>query len=148
MENAEEVVLIRSEAEADLELAVKEFLQKISRLNCICFWGGLGAGKTTFIRALCKYLGVVDVVTSPTFSLINEYHCTDGALIYHFDFYRLNSLREAEDIGVGDYFANSEGICLIEWPAIVEPLLPANLLDVAIVVQPDGKRLLKIGAKE
>ncbi len=148
MQNTVDVVEIRSEAEADLEVAVKEFLQKVSRLNCICFWGGLGAGKTTFIRALCKYLGVVDVVTSPTFSIINEYHCSDGAIIYHFDFYRLNSLREAEDIGVEDYFANSEGLCLIEWPAIVEPILPAHLLDVAIVAQPDGRRFLKIGARE
>jgi hydrolase, P-loop family len=148
MQNTVDVVEIRSEAEADLEVAVKEFLQKVSRLNCICFWGGLGAGKTTFIRALCKYLGVVDVVTSPTFSIINEYHCSDGAIIYHFDFYRLNSLREAEDIGVEDYFANSEGLCLIEWPAIVEPILPAHLLDVAIVAQSDGRRFLKIGARE
>jgi len=148
MQNTVDVVEIRSEAEADLEVAVKEFLQKVSRLNCICFWGGLGAGKTTFIRALCKYLGVVDVVTSPTFSIINEYHCSDGAIIYHFDFYRLNSLREAEDIGVEDYFSNSEGLCLIEWPAIVEPILPAHLLDVAIVAQPDGRRFLKIGARE
>ena len=148
MQNTVDVVEIRSEAEADLEVAVKEFLQKVSRLNCICFWGGLGAGKTTFIRALCKYLGVVDVVTSPTFSIINEYHCSDGAIIYHFDFYRLNSLREAEDIGVEDYFSNSEGPCLIEWPAIVEPILPAHLLDVAIVAQPDGRRFLKIGARE
>lgn len=148
MQNTVDVVEISSEAEADLEVAVKEFLQKVSRLNCICFWGGLGAGKTTFIRALCKYLGVVDVVTSPTFSIINEYHCSDGAIIYHFDFYRLNSLREAEDIGVEDYFANSEGLCLIEWPAIVEPILPAHLLDVAIVAQPDGRRFLKIGARE
>ena len=148
MQNTVDVVEIRSEAEADLEVAVKEFLQKVSRLNCICFWGGLGAGKTTFIRALCKYLGIVDVVTSPTFSIINEYHCSDGAIIYHFDFYRLNSLREAEDIGVEDYFANSEGLCLIEWPAIVEPILPAHLLDVAIVAQPDGRRFLKIGARE
>jgi len=148
MQNTVDVVEIRSEAEADLEVAVKEFLQKVSRLNCICFWGGLGAGKTTFIRALCKYLGVVDVVTSPTFSIINEYHCSDGAIIYHFDFYRLNSLREAADIGVEDYFSNSEGLCLIEWPAIVEPILPAHLLDVAIVAQPDGRRFLKIGARE
>lgn len=140
-------VLIRSEAESDLEFAVKAFLQKVSHPRCICFWGGLGAGKTTFIRALCKYLGVVDVVTSPTFALINEYHCTDGAFIYHCDFYRLNALQEALDIGIEDYLANDKGRCLIEWPAIVEPILPETLIHVAIVPQLNGQRILKIGAK-
>lgn len=148
MQESENVVDIRSEANVDLEHAVRDFLQKNSRLGCVCFWGGLGAGKTTFIRALCKHLGVVDVVTSPTFSIINEYHCNDGALIYHFDFYRLNSLQEAKDIGVEDYFFNRDCLCFIEWPAIVAPILPENCLDVAIAPLPDGRRRIKIGVKE
>ena len=120
----------------------------VGRLRWIGVGGGLGVGKTTFIRALCKHLGVTDVVTSPTFSLINEYHCHDGAPIYHFDFYRLTSLREAMDIGVEEYFFSNAGLCLIEWPALIESLLPPETLDIAVRVAPDGVRSLAIGVRE
>lgn len=143
-----DVITLCSDAEEDLQAGVEAFLRHVGRLRCICFWGGLGVGKTTFIRALCKHLGVTDVVTSPTFSLINEYHCHDGAPIYHFDFYRLTSLREAMDIGVEEYFFSNSGLCLIEWPALIESLLPAETLDVALRVAPDGVRSLAIGVRE
>ncbi len=143
-----DVITLRSDTEEDLQAGVEAFLQCVGRLRCICFWGGLGVGKTTFIRALCKHLGVTDVVTSPTFSLINEYHCHDGAPIYHFDFYRLTSLREAMDIGVEEYFFSNAGLCLIEWPALIESLLPPETLDVAVRVAPDGVRSLAIGVRE
>ena len=143
-----DVITLCSDTEEDLQAGVEAFLQRVGRLRCICFWGGLGVGKTTFIRALCKHLGVTDVVTSPTFSLINEYHCHDGAPIYHFDFYRLTSLREAVDIGVEEYFFSNAGLCLIEWPALIESLLPPETLDVAVRVAPDGVRSLAIGVRE
>ncbi len=147
MENPD-VITLPSDTEEALQTAVEEFLRHVGRLRCICFWGGLGVGKTTFIRALCKHLGVTDVVTSPTFSLINEYHCHDGAPVYHFDFYRLTSLREAMDIGVEEYFSGNTGLCLIEWPALVESLLPPETLDVTLRVEPDGERRLVIGVRE
>ena len=143
-----DVITLCSDREEDLQAGVEAFLRHVGRLRCICFWGGLGVGKTTFIRALCKHLGVTDVVTSPTFSLINEYHCHDGAPIYHFDFYRLTSLREAMDIGVEEYFFSNAGLCLIEWPALIESLLPPETLDIAVRVAPDGVRSLAIGGRE
>ena len=143
-----DVITLCSDTEEDLQAGVEALLQQVGRLRCICFWGGLGVGKTTFIRALCKHLGVTDVVTSPTFSLINEYHCHDGAPIYHFDFYRLTSLREAMDIGVEEYFFSNTGLCLIEWPALIESLLPPETLDIAVRVAPDGVRSLAIGVRE
>ena len=143
-----DVITLCSDTEEDPPAALEAFLHPVGRLRCIWSGGGLGVGKTTFIRALCKHLGVTDVVTSPTFSLINEYHCHDGAPIYHFDFYRLTSLREAMDIGVEEYFFSNAGLCLIEWPALIESLLPPETLDVAVRVAPDGVRSLAIGVRE
>ena len=141
-----DVVTTLSESPADLASASRAFLPYTAQYSCISFWGGLGAGKTTFIRALCQQLGVTDTVTSPTFSLINEYHCESGNIVYHFDFYRLTTLQEATDIGVEDYFC-SPHLCLIEWPALVTPLLPDDTLDVAIEVSSDGRRMLKLGER-
>ena len=138
-----DAITILSESPTDLASASRAFLPYTAQYSCISFWGGLGAGKTTFIRALCQQLGVTDTVTSPTFSLINEYHCESGNIVYHFDFYRLTTLQEATDIGVEDYFC-SPHLCLIEWPALVTPLLPDDTLDVAIEVSSDGRRMLKL----
>ncbi len=87
-----------------------------------CFEGEMGAGKTTLIKTICKELGVPDEITSPTFSLVNEYQTTDGQTIYHFDFYRIRSIEEVYDIGYEDYFYSGH-ICLIEWPSQIEELL-------------------------
>ena len=141
-----DAITILSESAADLASASRAFLPYTAQYSCISFWGGLGAGKTTFIRALCQQLGVTDTVTSPTFSLINEYHCESGNIVYHFDFYRLTTLQEATDIGVEDYFC-LPNLCLIEWPALVAPLLPDDTLDVAIEVSSDGRRMLKLGER-
>ena len=141
-----DAITILSESAADLASASRAFLPYTAQYSCISFWGGLGAGKTTFIRALCQQLGVTDTVTSPTFSLINEYHCESGNIVYHFDFYRLTTRQEATDIGVEDYFC-SPHLCLIEWPALVAPLLPDDTLDVAIEVSSDGRRMLKLGER-
>lgn len=112
----------------------------------IAFHGEMGAGKTTFIRQLTKELGVEeDIVNSPSFSLINEYRSeTTGALIYHFDLYRLENIEQAVDIGIEDYL-ESGALCLIEWPDVIDPLLPNHTLDVRLTVDPDtGARTLSI----
>jgi len=105
------------------------------------FYGKMGAGKTTFIKALCEVLGVEDVITSPTFSLINEYTDGQGNPIYHFDFYRIKKLEEVYDMGYEDYFY-SGCLCLLEWPELIEEILPENAVKVTIEEQPDGTRRL------
>jgi hydrolase, P-loop family len=106
------------------------------------FYGKMGAGKTTFIKALCETLGVKDVITSPTFSLINEYTDGKGNSIYHFDFYRIKKLEEVYDMGYEDYFY-SGNLCLLEWPELIEEILPENVIKVTIEEQADGTRKLK-----
>ena len=105
------------------------------------FYGKMGAGKTTFIKALCEVLGVKDVITSPTFAIINEYTDGNNNPIYHFDFYRIKKLEEVYDMGYEDYFY-SGNLCLLEWPELVEDVLPENVIKVTIEEQPDGSRLL------
>ncbi|HEX7410529.1 MAG TPA: tRNA (adenosine(37)-N6)-threonylcarbamoyltransferase complex ATPase subunit type 1 TsaE, partial [Bacteroidales bacterium] len=94
-------------------------------------YGRMGAGKTTFIKAICRRLGVTDIVNSPTFSIVNEYRTTHGESIYHFDFYRLKHTAELLDIGYEDYFF-SDSYCLLEWPEKIEELLPAGCIRVNI----------------
>lgn len=111
----------------------------------IAFYGKMGAGKTTFIKALCEELGVEDVITSPTFAIVNEYSLPlggrlEGAL-YHFDFYRIKKIEEVYDMGYEDYFY-SGNLCLIEWPELIEDLLPEDALRVTIEEQPDGSRTI------
>jgi len=106
----------------------------------IAFYGKMGAGKTTFIKALCEELGVEDVITSPTFAIVNEY-TIDRQSIYHFDFYRIKKIEEVYDMGYEDYFY-SGNLCLIEWPELIEDLLPEDALRVTIEEQPDGSRTI------
>ena len=107
----------------------------------IAFYGKMGAGKTTFIKALCEELGVEDVITSPTFAIVNEYSLPSQEALYHFDFYRIKKLEEVYDMGYEDYFY-SGNLCLIEWPELIEELLPENALRVTIEEQPDGSRII------
>ena len=129
----------------DLPRAASEFVESMGDATVFAFHGDMGAGKTTFINALSHALGVEDDVTnSPSFSLINEYRSdTTAELIYHFDLYRLENLEEAVDIGVEDYF-DSGAICLIEWPDIVNDILPDDTVDVHIKVNPDNSRTLTL----
>jgi len=108
----------------------------------VAFYGKMGAGKTTFIKALCEALGVEDVITSPTFAIVNEYTTSEGNPIYHFDFYRIRRLEEVYDMGYEDYFYDPQALCLIEWPELIEELLPDDALRVSISEQPDGTRLI------
>lgn len=124
----------------------KEFIKEIGEHTVFAFYGKMGAGKTTFIKAICEELGVEDVINSPTFAIVNEYRSEQtGELIYHFDFYRINRLSEALDIGTDDYF-NSGAICLIEWPEKVEEILPEDTVNVWIEETEDGSRNIKISA--
>ncbi len=122
--------------------AARTFVRAIDQATVFAFYGKMGAGKTTFIKAVCEALGVTDVVNSPTFSIVNEYRSdTTGELIYHFDFYRIQRLEEVYDMGYEDYFY-SGALCFIEWPELVEELLPGDAVKVQIEEQPDGSRTI------
>ena len=124
--------------------AARQFISEVlPGHNVIAFYGQMGAGKTTFIKALCESLGVEDVITSPTFAIVNEYTTAAGDPIYHFDFYRIKRLEEVYDMGYEDYFYQSGSLCLIEWPELIEQLLPDDALRVSITELPDGTRLIR-----
>lgn len=128
-----------------LPKAAQEFASLMGDETVYAFYGEMGAGKTTFIRELCRALGVEeDLANSPSFSIINEYRSdTTAELIYHFDLYRLESVDEALEIGVEDYF-DSGALCLLEWPERIEPLLPDDTVKVTVTVNPDDSRTLTI----
>ena len=118
--------------------AAREFVSQMGDARVFAFYGQMGAGKTTFIKAVCEELGVSDVITSPTFAIVNEYTAASGP-IYHFDFYRIKKLEEVYDMGYEDYFY-SGALCLIEWPELIEELLPEDAVRVTIEEQVDGSR--------
>lgn len=121
--------------------AARQFVENIGSSRVFAFYGKMGAGKTTFVKALCEELGCDDVITSPTFAIVNEY--TDGKQqpVYHFDFYRIKKLEEVYDMGYEEYFY-SGALCLIEWPELIEDVLPDDTVRVTIEEQADGSRLL------
>ena len=119
--------------------AARQFINAMGDQHVFAFYGHMGAGKTTFIKAICEELGVDDVVTSPTFAIVNEYTAADGIPIYHFDFYRIKKLEEVYDMGYEDYFYG-DGLCFIEWPEMMEELLPEGTTKVQIAENPDGTR--------
>lgn len=123
--------------------AAQEFVAQMGHRRVFAFYGGMGAGKTTFIKALCQQLGVKDAVTSPTFAIVNEYGSDIGP-IYHFDFYRIKNLAEVMDLGFDDY-AYSGHICLMEWPELIEDLLPDNTVSVHIEETDNGMRKVTVG---
>ena len=131
----------------EIDKVAQEFIQYISesdlQSNIFAFYGKMGAGKTTFIKAICKALGVKDIVNSPTFTIINEYKSAKGFPIYHFDFYRINKIQEAYDIGVEDYFGGN-GLCLIEWPEKIAEILPEDCIKVTITTNEDLSRTVEI----
>ena len=126
---------------ADLDRAAAEFLEKLGDKTLVAFFAPMGAGKTTFTTAICKALGVTDPVGSPTFAIVNEYMREDGDPMYHFDFYRINKLQEAIEIGLYDYL-DSGCLCIMEWPENIEELLPEETVRVYFTINPDQSRTL------
>ena len=142
---------IRIENLDNIRAAAREFIQHMGEARVFAFYGKMGAGKTTFVKAICGELGVEDVITSPTFAIINEYSIDNHDVqrstfnvqrIYHFDFYRIKKLEEVYDMGYEDYFY-SGALCFIEWPELIEEILPDDAVRVSIIEQQDGSRLVK-----
>ena len=122
--------------------AAREFINNIGEHKVFAFYGKMGAGKTTFVKAICEELGVEDVITSPTFAIVNEYEARGEVPIYHFDFYRIKKLEEVYDMGYEDSFY-SGSLCFIEWPELIEELLPEDAVKVSIEEQADGTRTVR-----
>jgi len=130
---------------ADLDNISREILSKTSSRK-IAFYAEMGAGKTTLIKSICKALNVIDVVKSPTFSIVNEYISESNQSVYHFDFYRLNNRQEAIDIGLETYF-NDSSYCFVEWPTVIGDLLPSDFNSIYIEVE-DEKRKIKLSLND
>ena len=135
---------IKIEKLDNIREAAKQFIANICDSTVFAFYGNMGAGKTTFVKAVCEELGVADVITSPTFSIVNEYRSEQtGELIYHFDFYRVKKIEEVYDMGFEDYFY-SGALCFIEWPELCEEVLPDDTVKVSINEEPDGSRTITL----
>ncbi|WP_346859030.1 tRNA (adenosine(37)-N6)-threonylcarbamoyltransferase complex ATPase subunit type 1 TsaE [uncultured Draconibacterium sp.] len=126
---------------AELNGVAEELIKHFPKERVFAFYGKMGAGKTTFIQSVCRILGSKDNVTSPTFALINEYMTQEMKSIFHFDFYRIKDIEEAFDLGYEDYIYSGD-YCLIEWPEMIESLLPDTLVEVKIEVQEDNSRII------
>lgn len=134
---------IKIDSLENIQEAASQFVAAMGDNTVFAFYGKMGAGKTTFIKAVCEHLGVTDVINSPTFAIINEYRSDSGELIYHFDFYRINKVEEAFDFGYEDYFY-SGALCFIEWPELIEELLPLDVVKVKIEENEAGERIISL----
>ncbi|MBO4985325.1 MAG: tRNA (adenosine(37)-N6)-threonylcarbamoyltransferase complex ATPase subunit type 1 TsaE [Bacteroides sp.] len=139
---------IKIQSLEQIQDAARQFVEAMGDNTVFAFYGKMGAGKTTFIKAICEILGVDDVITSPTFAIVNEYRSDlAGELVYHFDFYRIKKLEEVYDMGYEDYFY-SGALCFIEWPELIEELLPGNTVKVSIVETDNGGREVTLEGME
>jgi len=127
----------------EIHSTAKKFIDEIGDNKIFAFNGKMGAGKTTFIKAICEVMGVKETINSPTFSIVNEYEAADGRIIYHFDCYRINKIQEALDLGAEEYLY-SGNLCFIEWSENIAPLLPDSLINVNIEEMENGKRQIII----
>ncbi len=134
---------IKIQSLEEISSAARQFVESIGECRIFAFYGSMGAGKTTFIKAICEELGVEDVITSPTFAIVNEYTTGTGKPLYHFDFYRIKKLDEFYDMGGEDYFG-SGNLCFIEWPELIEDVLPEEAVIVNIKEVDDGSRLVTV----
>jgi tRNA threonylcarbamoyladenosine biosynthesis protein TsaE len=128
---------------ADWDNAAAQLIEMAGKRRKFAFYGEIGAGKTTFIQAVCRYLGVEDYVASPTFALVHEYAGSGAQHVFHLDLYRLRNIQEALDIGIEEYLDNSD-YCFIEWPEIIEPLLPEDIVRVKIAADSNSHRKVVI----
>ncbi len=127
----------------EIDNVAREFVEKYGSSRIVAFYGEMGVGKTTFIKALCRVMGIVDEVNSPSFAIVNEYRTVSGDTVFHFDFYRLKSIEEAIDIGYEEY-VYSGNYCFMEWPEKIEPILPEERLDILIEENDDNSRTIKV----
>ena len=127
----------------NINQTAKKFIELIGNRTVFAFNGSMGAGKTTFIKAICESMGVKEAVNSPTFSIVNEYEAADGRIIYHFDCYRINKIEEAVEMGTEEYLY-SGNLCFIEWSENIAPLLPDQIVNVNIKETKNGKREIQI----
>lgn len=134
---------IRIHSEEELPEVAEALLDALGDRRVVILRGEMGAGKTTLVRAVAEALGVEDQVTSPTFALVNHYRGAAGQSIYHFDFYRIERLAEAYDLGYEEYFYSGD-LCLVEWPEKIEPLLPDDAVEVRITVVSPTERIFEI----
>ena len=135
------MITIPNYIETELQEIARKLISNFQPLNVWCFYAEMGSGKTTLIKKICEEKGVADDMSSPTFSIVNEYETESGETIYHFDCYRLESVEEALNIGMEEYL-DSGNLCLIEWPEIIEPLLPDQYLEINIKLVGDNARSL------
>lgn len=138
-----EIIIKSTDEIAD---SARQFVEAMGNRTVFAFYGSMGAGKTTFIKAICEELGVTDVINSPTFAIVNEYLSGEGDPICHFDFYRIKREQEVLDIGYEDY-VYSGNVCFMEWPELIEDLLPEDTVKVQIEEQADGTRLVRLNEK-
>ncbi len=134
---------IRIKSIEEIAVAAKEFVAAMGERKVFAFYGKMGAGKTTFIKAVCEELGVEDVINSPTFAIVNEYVDGQGEPVYHFDFYRIKNQQEVMDLGYEDYVYSGH-VCFMEWPELIENLLPDDAVKVTIEEEIDGGRVLVV----
>ena len=134
---------IRIKSIEEIAVAAKEFVAAMGERKVFAFYGKMGAGKTTFIKAVCEELGVEDVINSPTFAIVNEYVDGQGEPVYHFDFYRIKNLQEVMDLGYEDYVYSGH-VCFMEWPELIENLRPDDAVKVTIEEEIDGGRVLVV----
>lgn len=127
----------------NIDFAAAEFLKEFKDKKIFAFFGELGAGKTTFIQALCRELNVIQIVSSPSFAIVNEYHTKNSNIVYHFDLFRIKNIEEIFDFGYEDYLY-SGNYCFIEWPELIKDVLPDNAVFVKINVLKGGTRILEI----
>ncbi|MUP37347.1 tRNA (adenosine(37)-N6)-threonylcarbamoyltransferase complex ATPase subunit type 1 TsaE [Labilibaculum euxinus] len=127
----------------EINAAAKEFLSIVGKKRVFALYGAMGVGKTTFVKAICDEMGVEDTINSPTFSIVNEYHTPKDDIIYHFDFYRIEDVKEAYDFGYEDYFYGN-AMCFIEWPEKIESILPNDTVEVLFKEEEDGSRSITI----
>ncbi len=133
---------IKTKSIEEIAVAAKVFVTAMGDRKVFAFYGKMGAGKTTFIKAVCEELGVEDVINSPTFAIVNEYVDGKGEPVYHFDFYRIKNLQEVLDIGYEDYVYSGH-VCFMEWPELIENLLPDDAVKVTIEEKTDGGRVVQ-----
>ena len=136
-------MILKIESLETIRTTARQFVDQIGERTVFAFNGKMGAGKTTFIKAICEVMGVQETVNSPTFSIVNEYEAADGRIIYHFDCYRISTTQEALDLGAEEYLY-SGNLCFIEWSENMAPLLPDTLMNVDMKELDNGRREVRI----